>query len=231
MTSLTRRLFLRNTAAAGAVATVVAAPGAVAATASENPELLRLGAELVAASEAFRAAAERKRVALESYVALCPAVPEILVAPHNAEMWFTEGETDPEGNSVYPASNKAQRRIYSSHAIEQSCPNLKVRSDLGRHYRQIHAEAQTFETSQEEARTASGLDAAISARYFAGRELGRIMEAVAKQEALTPAGLVIKARALLAHSAVGPWEQSRAQFALGPDLAQLIVTFFGSDVK
>ena len=193
---LNRRHFLRQSAAAGAVLTTVAAPVAAEPVQGEHPELLRIGAALPGAIAARAVAVAEREAARARFAALVPALPAELIAPASESQWLSEREVDCEGNDVWPepvdGRHKAPRRIYSSDAL------IRAKRHPG-----LVPVAKAYEAAWEQAREASGIGPALETFEAATDDLVRLATGACKVAPASRVGLVIKARAIAACVACG----------------------------
>lgn len=229
-TNVSRRGLLLGVAAAS---TAAAVPSAVAdAGAAENPELVRLDGEFRSAHEAFLAADESKQAARGRYDAIRPPVPYLLVCKRQFGRGLCERETDCEGKTVWLDDNRPPRWIYSSREIERmhgeyfDTTNQRNKKH-GARMKKLHAAAARYEKAVEAARDASGIVAALEARYWTVDAMRRLFYSIVGQEVLTFAGVMIKANALACYASAGPEEAYYAKGAMGGRLADDVLTVCG----
>jgi hypothetical protein len=208
------------------------APTVVAAatpTPAENSDLLAAGRELDKAEAAFLEADEAKAAARRAFDAICPAMPPELVTGADSVLGHCcEGEVDGELNPVYPPAAVDEdgktyypgpRRILSSHRLRDTVAHEAPRSRYVREAKKMLPIAERYEAEFEAARRATGLPAAIEARFWAGHEVANIAERIKDLPAVTWAGIGIKARAIVACSRIGDRENYGALLYAAPLLA------------
>ena len=208
--SLSRRLFLRSSLAAGAAVTVTATPIVVEAVAAENAELLAIEASL-ADIEASCIAANAERLAARArFDAIAPKLPKCLVhdrrtALHPDMYWCGENERDVEHHAVYSADGSwSIRRIYESYLLEIKFPFLKeapgeaeakVRDMLAVELRRLHGACLRYERAFNRARKRSGIAAALEGMSEAFSAAYKCADRAAEAPARSWRGIAIKARA------------------------------------
>lgn len=160
---ITRRLFLRNTAAAGASLSAVSAPIIADAAQQEDPTLLQIRDQMPAAVQNHRRASVALGEAVAQFGRIAPPLPVELICTDRNDHWMTEREIDCLHRDVWPERVPGQsivpRRIYSSHQIERQVrfQALPKRSLYRQHYERLHKTATEYEVAWEQARVNAGL--------------------------------------------------------------------------
>lgn len=209
MSSITRRIFLRTSATAGAALATVSTPVLAGNEQQEHPELLRARDCLDAAVEEFRSAAEAVRRARAIYDDVAPEVPDELVVKGTVGGGLAEEEVDCEGRRVWQSTPvRSPRRIYTSGLIATfHGRNFGGRDRRSRWFKRLHDTALEYENGIRAAEEVSGIGKAIERRYFAIDRLRRLASNVTEITPHSLTGVVIKARVLDAYAQCG--ESSR----------------------
>lgn len=233
--NLSRRLFLRQSVAATATITAVAAPVIAEAAQQEHSELLHMREVLPAAIAEFDAATCQREAARKAYAAIAPIVPDELILPRGvapAGGWVSESERDCEGNTVWPEpqpplnTQYPPRRIYSADAINRSRKCEEGPAASREHWTARRDRAAAYEAACEAARRTAGVDTALGRHYDAEDALRELAAKAKDIEPLSLTGLVIKAEVLMAYAACGT-EAHRTALWLGETLPHQIVALFG----
>jgi len=207
--ALSRRQFLRNTAAGSAVAIVGAAPAvAEAGTAQgENPDLLRLHAAIVEAQRSFHDALARRVEAREAYMQIAPEPPpDIVRKDFGPSVDYEDGPEMP----VEPSDPASRRGRFVLTTRRMAGTHRRVDGVLHpTEWLPIYFYAEEYEAAKQVARDASGFTAADNK---VGHEAAKVMAAVqalVDQAARTERGLWMKAHAFIAYqeaaAASGPF--------------------------
>jgi len=216
---LNRRAILAGAAtfAAAMPATLaLASPPPATAAAPENANLLALGEEIDPLLNAYRAAAERKREARAVAEALCPSLPDELVAkPKDRLRWAgcSEREIDVEGKDVWPPNYtgadgktyaRLPREILKGNLIKEAVARGNIyaspRTKHGKEVRKLIEISEKYEAEREAAIERSGVLEAADTLYFSAVEIEVLAYEVRKHEPATMIGIMIQARALGAHA-------------------------------
>ncbi|MBX9465589.1 MAG: hypothetical protein KL840_21910 [Aquamicrobium sp.] len=168
MQTVTRRHFLRNTAAAGAVGTAAAAPVAVAAVAApmgqgtvaaptENPKLLAAHEAVLAADAELQAAKDALEWLVDEYRHLWPLAPEEILGAANASPYLRGDavlETDLAGRPLpretAPLTKRLSNRFRQTN--EKTCFHLDTAIDLQERFNSFRALKPTGRTPRALAR-------------------------------------------------------------------------------
>jgi hypothetical protein len=246
-TTMSRRFFLARAATGTAVAALPAAGTAIALAATppaspptEDPALLALGEQIYPLLKTNRAAVERKRAARALAEKLCPPVPDELVVTmqrHGMFIGCTERETDVEGKDVWPPPEpdgihrRPPRQIIQSALVEKSFADTSPRSKLGKQIRKRIETARKYEAERKAAIERSDIKAAKDGMYFAAADVEDLAWKVREVEPVTMIGVLIQARALVAHSEAElhahTFGERRSGMVLGRELATAVLRIGG----
>lgn len=204
--SITRRLFLLNSATASAFSFAGLSPAlASSVEPDENAALLAMAPRCVELEAACIAAEAGRVAARERYDLLKPKMPKDIVFGHNERLpdplqYCTEAERDGEYRIVRASGDLPPRKVVASHQIALQTPAVKhprSNDDTSRlvFLRRMYRKALRYEHGCEKARKASGLNSAAEVMYGLHADVARYARAVCEQEARTWAGIAIKARA------------------------------------
>lgn len=234
--SVTRRLFLRNSATASAFAFAGVDAAIASSTPDENPALLQ-AEPLCTDIEARLIRADSARIeARTKYETLAPKLPQSLVLPtsqtYSQIKWCCEQERDPEDHSVY-RDGLPSRMIFSSHAIVERFPQVAdAPTDddpiMTAAMRKLYRCARRYEADVTRAKVASGLEDALCRLGDLYAEASQFAYEVVKYDARTWQGVAIKARAIDlvrrynwdGPKAFGPANHLSASFLL-PDVVKM----------
>ncbi|PRD41360.1 hypothetical protein C5748_21980 [Phyllobacterium phragmitis] len=230
--TLTRRLFLRNSAAAGAALAVVSAPVIADAIQQENPDLLRIGDQLAGAVEEFRTADQKLEEARAHFDAIAPVLPAELIHEGDAGSGLARYETDCEGKEVCRGSSKyVPRRTYSAALIEKfHGPEFGKTRLYDRKMKRLYEISATYEKGIQAAKEAAGIESARLRREMAAERLRGLADAAAELVPHSLTGIVIKARAF---DALGQCSGIYSSYAIGcaRRLPTDVIAVFGSEVQ
>ncbi len=205
----TRRSFLGGLAVASALTSATVAQSAPSTP--ENPELLRLGEQFEAANARFLAADEALSAPQAAYLAQAPSGEGVTFTRvpydlrHVAQVF-----TDPT------CPNYRKWRNSDGDCLYVVDPYYLDREILGggitatRGIKRLRKLAAQFHADVETARKASGLDDAMTARYWAADALRSIISEMSRQRAHSLQGVAIKVRATAAYAALGENERLHA---------------------
>lgn len=205
MESITRRLFLRNSATASAFSFVGLSPVlASSIEPDENPLLLAMAPRCAELEAACIMTDAERLAARERYELLKPKTPKDIVFAYNERIpdafrYCTETERDGE-YEVSRLGDQPPRNIVSSHQISLRTPAVKSSPSTDDptqlvFLRQMYRTALRYERGCEKAREASGLNGVAEVMYGLYADVSRYARTVCEQEARTWAGIAIKARA------------------------------------
>jgi len=167
----------------------------------ENPALVALGSELDRHVRAYASAKQAKADARGRYDMMAPdRPPELIMHGRSDQLLYGCGETevDVEGNST-PERNGRIRFVVRRWELAERLAKAQPRFSYARDLRRRIKAFDQYEAAVEAAKHGSGLADAIDAVEVAAWELHDLVEKVCRAEARTPAGLLFKARALVAN--------------------------------
>lgn len=192
--NLTRRSFFRS-ASAAVVASAVPTAAIVTASVVENPDLLALADEMKFMLTEYRSAAQRQKEARAAYDRLAPSLPEVLVvAPGEQGGWQAK---DCEGAYIYLPDGRPLM-VLRSGSLADDCEDYGPRTKIGRRARRLLPIAEAYESACEAAEEASGIRDAVLDREDVKTLVHDLAIKVGRAEAVTAAGLRVKANAILA---------------------------------
>jgi hypothetical protein len=233
---ISRRLFLRNSAAASVSLAAVAAP--VVATPAGSADLVRIVADIEKVEAASIAAEVEKEAARARYAVIKPEPPERMVVPLYGHSYrhplyhVSETERDCFQYPLNLPDPRQERKIVSSWSFERQYQHLLVRrpgrlSEQQRWAREFLVEIKRYEAAVEAARTAARCDEA----YFHLDDHFSRMSKLGEELAATPAksgrDLALKAAAFDRHKICmkrqerGYYNDSLAANALKADIVAL----------
>ncbi|PSJ57402.1 hypothetical protein [Pseudaminobacter soli (ex Li et al. 2025)] len=213
-----RRLLLGLAAASTAAATGTVALAAEAAPA-ENPELIRLGEELPGIVEEYQTATTVRRAIIKKWLPKWPVAPDELLGS-----WSGFGsrniERDLLGRGIDRENSYGEKRcreIYTTKDLQRSLEWAdqgvrRARTDRTRanaiEKRNKDAAllvvAKRYEATCQAIRDASGYEAANARREAVTKRLLTHVEKVLLEQAVTMAGVIIQAQALVAAGGIKP---------------------------
>lgn len=214
MPIMNRRSLLMGLAAASvAAAGPTTASAVTSAAVAENEELLRLGNELPAASEAFFDARDKRRAIIAEWSPKWSVAPEALIIRGGGA--FSQSEMSLTGKGILRDGNKWPHKVMTTEGlawgIDRSKRVLKgktvdkkkvgglTRKDWEDRLAEDLADyaiAEEYEARCQQIRDASGYEAINAALDLATKSLVSIIAAIMAQPERTMAGIVIKAQAL-----------------------------------
>jgi hypothetical protein len=231
---ISRRLFLRKAVAVAPMAMVgTGAAGAAVASvlpgsSAENPALLALDEPLQAAETGFLDALARKEAARVRFLAMLPPVPPELIASGRGPSGFvfSRERHDFDGNPVLDETGR-RTQVYDARRLRRALEGMDGRTRRAKHDRARMLKASALEDAEREAYSASGFKRACYDAVNAEQSLGHIATQIRDAEALTLAGLAVKARAVATVDAFGDqWRYLTIQS--GPLLAASIMAIAGA---
>lgn len=227
---ITRRLFLRNSAGAGASFAAVTAPVIADAAQQEDPILLSIRDRMPAAIAAFQTASDAIDAAVIRFGEIAPALPEELICDDHADRWLAEREVDCRLKEIWPpcspGSLRMPRRIYASHQLEGVAESYPKKSKFRSHYARLYQTAVAYEGAFEAARVEVGITDREEGLYLAIDTLRRMASEASKIVPNSLTGLVIKAEVLHALTACSDEDAGWAH-AYARQLPDDILALFG----
>jgi hypothetical protein len=219
-----RRRLLLGLAAAS---TVAAAPVAVrdAIASSENPELLRLAAELPAVEARYVAAERHQRAVKERYSSQWPLAPDEIISP-NSNAAYGDIERNFEGGALYrqgedrpravtPACSlgyeiRRARRVLRSKRLDNGAVVAGADREGWETYlaecERAHTLAVEYEAECERIQREAQYERAWKETHAARDDMEGHIAAIMDQPDRTMEGLVIKAQALATWGRVEGWK-------------------------
>jgi hypothetical protein len=230
---ITRRLFLRSSAAAGASFAAVTAPVIADAAQKEDPILLDIRDRMPAAAAAFRAASVAMDAAVTRFAEIAPVLPDELICTDRREHWLSERETDCRTKEVWPRDMPGRatmpRRIYAADRLKGIAETYPRRSKLRSRYARLYQTALTYEKAFEASRVEVGIAAREEELYLAIDTLRRMASKASKTVPNSLTGLVIKAEVLHALTVCSD-EDAGWALAYARQLPDDILALFGGGV-
>ncbi|PAP94540.1 hypothetical protein [Mesorhizobium wenxiniae] len=229
-----RRLLLGLAAASTAAAAVTVAPEARSGQISENPELLRLGNEFPAVANEYRSALAALNAIVNKWSKVWPVAPDEIIAARQFDGAGNTMERDITGHGLCHATGRP-RYIYSCENLDWELkraksilkgktidkralgglPNRAAWEDELDVLVAQYTAAAKYEAEKARVLAASGHDAADRRKAAAAQALIGAIDAIMAQPETTMAGVVIKAQALAAWSAVEKWQRILTPQAVG----------------
>jgi len=211
---LSRRTLFGALAGGAALAMPGIAATAAAAAVAETAELLDLEVKLDLLVNAYRAAADRLRVAREVAEGLWPEVPaEILTTLDDRRSYPSRcyaRETDMDGSEVWPPTYVGEdgktyglppRQLFRAKPLKGLMVEheIRPRTKWGRQLKAIIAVAEKYEAACAHAIEVSGIDEAKGTICEAARSLEDLASQVRKIGPRTMSGVLIQASVLVAN--------------------------------
>ena len=201
---LSRRLFLRRTAAVAPLAVAGASTTILPALAgpSEDAELFALGEQFQAALSALLVAAAHKEACRSAYLQLMPPVPPEASPVGPQDLHMTYERTDADGCPVVGPNGRRQR-VYGAGAVSRKLVDIDGRTREAKRYQHVLTVLATFHSEDDAAQAASGIEQASHGLGGAQRDLTDIVNKIRDAKAHTIDGLAVKASAIAALQGAG----------------------------